>query len=121
MQRLDNEASNQCKQNVKKFKMDCQLTPAQMHRQNTAEQAIQTFKNHFISMPAGTNSSFPKNEWDLLLPQAELTMNLLCSSRLNPRLSAEEHMNGVFDHHRTPLAPLGIKVLTCEMPTHRGT
>ena len=80
MQSLDDEASNQCKQNVKKCKMDCQLTPAQMHRQNTAERAIQTFKNHFISMPAGTNSSFPKNEWDLPLPQAELTMNLLRSS-----------------------------------------
>ena len=101
--------------------MDCQLTPAQMHRQNMAERAIQTFKNHFVSMLAGTNSSFPKNEWDLPLPQAELTMNLLRSSRLNPKLSAEEHMNGVFNCNRTPLAPLGIKALACEMPSHRGT
>lgn len=48
-------------------------------------------------------------------------MNLLPSSRINPRLSAEEHMNGVFNYNRTPLAPLGIKVLVHEMPTYRGT
>ena len=101
--------------------MEHQLTPAQMHRRNMAERATQTFKNHFISVLAGTNSTFPKNEWDLLLQQAELTMNLLRSSRINPRLSAEEQMNGVFDHNRTPLAPLGIKALACDMPAQRRT
>ena len=79
-QRLDNEASEQHKQNIEKHKMDCQLTPAQMHRRNAAERAMQTFKNHFISIMTGTNSAFPKNEWDLLLPQAELTMNPCRSS-----------------------------------------
>ena len=99
--------------------MKFQLTPAQMHRSNIAERAIQTFKNHFISILAETNRKYPKNEWDILLPQAELTMNLLRSSRINPRLSAEEKMNGTFDYNSTPLAPLGIKVLSFEMPTHR--
>ena len=66
-------------------------------------------------------STFPKNEWDPIFRQAQLTMNLRRSSRINPRSSAEEQMNGVFDCNRTPRAPLGIKVLACEMPTHRGT
>lgn len=48
-------------------------------------------------------------------------MNLLQSSRINPRLSAEEQMNGTFDYHSTPLAPLGIEVLSFEMPTHRAS
>ena len=38
MQRLDNEASEQCKQNIENHKMKHQLTPAQMHRQNNAMQ-----------------------------------------------------------------------------------
>ena len=46
-------------------------------------------------------------------------MHLLRSSRINPKLSAEEQMNGTFDYNSTPLAPLGIKVLSFEMPTHR--
>ena len=121
IQRLDNEASKAYTENIEKHNMKYQFTPAQMHRRNIAERAIQTFKNHFISILAGTNSKYPKNEWDLLLPQAELTMNLLRSSRINPRLSAEEQMNGTFDYNSTPLAPLGIKVLSYEMPTHRAS
>ena len=70
IQKLDIEASELHKQNIKKFKMDYQLTPAQLPQSNIAERAIQTFKNHFISILAGTNSSFQKNEWDLLLSQA---------------------------------------------------
>lgn len=53
MQRFDNEASEMYKQNIKKFKIKYQLTPAQMHQRNIAERAIQTFKNHFISILVG--------------------------------------------------------------------
>lgn len=121
MQRLDNEVSTAYLNNIEKHNMEYQLTPAQMHRRNIAERAIQTFKNHFITILAGTSKTFPKNEWDRLLPQTELTMNLLRSSRINPNLSAEEQLNGTFDYNKTPLAPLGIKVLAFEMPTHRAS
>ena len=70
---------------------------------------------------AGTHSEFPKNEWDLLLPQAELTVNLLRSSRINPRLSAEEQMNGTFDYNNTPLDPLGINIIAHEISSHRAS
>ena len=50
-----------------------------------------------------------------------MTLNLLRTSRINPRLSAEEQQNGVFDYNRTPLAPQGIKVLSYEMPSHRAS
>lgn len=42
--------------------MEYQLTPAQIHRRNTTKRAIQTFKNHFITILAGIDSKFPKNE-----------------------------------------------------------
>ena len=50
-------------------------------------------------------------EGDCLLYQAELTLNLLRSGRLNPKLSAWAFLFGQFDYNRTPLVPPGIKVL----------
>ena len=121
VQRLDNEASKAYTDNITKHGLKYQLTPAQMHRRNIAERAIQTFKNHFITVLAGADSSFPKNEWDRLLPQAELTLNLLRTSRINPNLSAEEQLNGIFNCNKTPLAPPGIKILSFNMPSHRAS
>jgi hypothetical protein len=46
---------------------------------------------------------------------------LLRTSRLNPRLSAEEHLNGTFDFNCTPLAPLGTKVILHKTPQQRRT
>jgi hypothetical protein len=54
-----------------------QLVPPDMHRRNRAEQAIRMFKAHFLSILAGVDQTFPPYLWDLLLPQAELTLNLL--------------------------------------------
>jgi hypothetical protein len=48
-----------------------------MHRCNTNEHAIWTFKVHFIAILAGIDTAFPTNRWDLLLPHADLTVNLL--------------------------------------------
>ena len=121
IQRLDNEASKAYKHQIKNHNMQYELTPAQIHRRNIAERAIQTFKNHFITILAGVDSKFPKNEWDKLLPQAEITINLLRSSRINPNLSAYEQMEGTFDYNKTPLAPLGIKTLAYEMPNSRAS
>ncbi len=52
-------------------------TPADMHRQNIAEQAIQTYKSHFISTLAGVSDNFPIHQWHELVPQIVLTLNLL--------------------------------------------
>ena len=45
-----------------------------MHRQNKAKRMIRHFKNHFLSILAGIDESFLPNLWDLLLPQAKLTL-----------------------------------------------
>ena len=54
-----------------------QLVPPHTHRANAAERAIQTFKNHFKAGIASLDPDFPITEWDRLLEQAFLTLNLL--------------------------------------------
>ena len=49
-----------------------------------------------------------------------LTLNLLRTSRINPRLSAEEQLNGIFNFNRTPIGPLGTRVVVHEMPDTRA-
>jgi hypothetical protein len=74
-----------------------------------------------VAILCGTNKLFPLHLWCRLLPQATATLNLLRSSRLHPKLSAKENLNGTFDFNCTPLAPLGTKVLLHETPTQRRT
>jgi len=90
-----------------------------MHRRNRAEQAIRTFKNHFLAILAGVVKSFPPYLWDLLLPQAELMLNLLCQSTINPKISAWEFFNGPFNFNKTPLGPVGCCVLIHAKPATR--
>ena len=63
------------------------------------------FKNHFIAGLCTTDPDFPLHLWDLLLPQAELTLNLLRGARVNPRLSAHEYLHGHYDYTATPTVP----------------
>jgi hypothetical protein len=90
-----------------------------MHCPNPAEHAIQTFKDHFLSILAGVDPSFPPYLWDLLLPQAELTLNLLQQAALNPWISAWEFFNGLFDFTKTPLGPVGCCILVHTKPATR--
>ena len=104
-----------------KNKINFQLVPPHLHRANAAEGAIRTWKNHFITILCGLDPRSPLQLWDKLLEQTKLTLNLLRPSHLNPRMSAEAIMNGPFDFNRTPIAPLGTKVLVHEKPAVRGT
>ena len=94
---LDNEASNELKNGLLKYNIDYQLVPPHLHRRNAAERAIRSFKNHFLAGLATVNTKFPIHEWDRLLPQALLTLNLLRNSRVNPKLSAWTYLHGIFD------------------------
>ncbi|KAI2488787.1 hypothetical protein MHU86_25841 [Fragilaria crotonensis] len=121
LQRLDNECSTALKQFMSAEDVDYQLVPPNLHRRNAAERAIRTFKNHFIAGLCGVDKNFPLHLWDKLLPQAEMTLNLLRGSRINPKLSAHAQMHGSFDFNRTPLAPPGIRVLVHIKPNERTT
>ena len=71
---------------------------------------IQTFKGHFISVLAGVADGFPINQWDELLPQTILTLNLLRQSNVAPNISAFAYHHGSFDYNRMPIAPMGCAV-----------
>ena len=85
LQMLDNEASTEYKRSIKtNWNAKYQLVPPHTHRSNAAECAIRTFKAHFLSILAGGAPDFSRNLWDLLLPQAELKLNLLRQVTLDP-------------------------------------
>jgi hypothetical protein len=73
---FDNKVSDAYKAEIKK-NCTIQLVPPANHRQNLAERAILTLKNHFKAIIAGVDEDFPMNLWDRLLPQTVLTLNLL--------------------------------------------
>jgi hypothetical protein len=120
LQILDNEASVAYKHAITvAWQAKFQLVPPDMHHCNWAEWAIRTFKDHFLSILAGVDASFPPYLWDLLLPQAELTLNLLRQSALNPWISVREFFHGPFDFNKTPLGPVGCRVLIHAKPVTR--
>ena len=55
--------------------MDYQIAAPGDHRLNFAERAIQTFKNHFVSVLHGCDPEFPANQWDRLINQPETWYN----------------------------------------------
>ncbi len=120
LQILDNKASMAYKEAITfKWNAKFQLVPPDMHRQNWAEHNIRTFKDHFLEILAGVDSAFPPYLWDLLLPQADLTLNLLRQATLNPRISVWEFFQDPFDFNKTPISPVGCHVLIHAKPATR--
>jgi hypothetical protein len=75
---MDNEISETMKKHIRdKCKLTIELVPPGCHRPNGAEVAIHNFKSHFLSILAGVANDFPPSLWDRLLPQTEITLNLL--------------------------------------------
>ncbi len=81
------------------------------HHMNAAKCAIQTFKNHFISVLATTDSEFPLQLWDCLAPQVKNTLNMLCPLRINPKLPAYKAIHGPYNWNRFPVALPGCEVV----------
>jgi hypothetical protein len=118
---LDNEAPEELKQAIRDNKCRVELTPADQHRRNATKGAIQTFKGHFISVLAGVADGFPINQWDELLPQKILTLNLLRQSNVAPNISAWAYHHGSFNYNCMPLAPMGCAVQFHIKPSRRKT
>ena len=60
-------------------------------------------------------------EWDRLLVQVELTINLLRNARLNPKLLAWAFLSGNFDFNKSPLLPPGTKIIIHAKPSNRAS
>ena len=63
----------------------------------------------------------PIHLWCRLLPQAELTLNLLRQSRTTPNVSANAHVQGTHNFMKRPLEPLGCDVQAHEKSDKRIT
>ena len=72
---------------------------------------IQAFKAHFLSILTWVSTTFPNFLWDKLLPQTELTLNLLRQSNIAPAIYAWEHFNGSFNFGATPFATLSSPII----------
>ena len=119
--RLDNKCSQELKQWFTDNNIQYQLAPPHEHRSNAAERAIRTAKNHLAAGWWSTDPQFPMHLWDKTIPQAELTLNLLRHSCINPKLSAWEQLHGRYDYNKTPIAPPGIKVKAHARTAQRQT
>jgi hypothetical protein len=76
-----------------------------------------------IAWPLGIlqTTNFPIYQWDKAIPLAELTLNHLRRSRINPKLSAWEQLHGRYDFNVYPIAPPGISILAHAKPAKRST
>jgi hypothetical protein len=116
---LDNEAPAEFLEAIRANGCRVETTPADMHRRNIAEQAIQTYKGHFISTLAGVSDDFPIHQWHELVPQIVLTLDLLRQLHVAPNVSAYTYHYGNFDYNLMPLAPMGCAVQFHIKPNRR--
>jgi hypothetical protein len=121
LQTLNNEASAALKNFFTANDVDYQLVPPHCYCRKAAERAIRTFKEHFVAGLSSFDPAFPLHLWDRLLPQAEITLNLLRTLRLHPQLSAAAHFHGLVDYNKTAFAPPGCKIIAHEKPGKRRT
>ena len=118
---MDNEWSATLAAALQKYTVTFQLATPYMHRTNAAERAIRTFKNHFIAGLCSVDPDFPITEWDRLLEQGELSLNLLRNARSNPKLSSYAYLEGNYDFNAHPMAPPGTLLAVHVKPTKRAS
>ena len=120
-----NVMDNQCSKTIQKFiesnKANIQLVNPNNHQVNAAERAIQMWKNHWIAGLGTLDPNCPLQLWCQFIEQGQDTLNMLRTSRVNPKLSAYAILDGQFDYDRTPLAPVGTKALVFLDPKKRTT
>jgi hypothetical protein len=119
-----NIMDNQATKHIKAFLMDqqCKFQPVEPHnhRMNAVERAIQTFQDAFIAALATTDSEFPIQLDDKIMPQVQDTLNMMQASRINPAISTCEALNGPYDWNQYPLSPLGCKAVVYKDGNTRG-
>jgi hypothetical protein len=119
LQTLNNEASTDLKNFFTTQNINYKLVPPHCQRRNAAEHAIRIFKEQFLAGISSVDPSFPMHLWERLLPQAEITLNLLRTSCLHPQLSSDTHYHGLVDYNKTDFAPPGCKIIANKKPVKR--
>jgi hypothetical protein len=85
---LDNEYPESLVRSFKQQRVIVERVPPNQNCANKAERAIQTFRNHFLSILVGAHPNFPINQWQHLLPQAEANLNMMHAWPDNMAISA---------------------------------
>ncbi len=114
LENMKNHICDTCKMNVELVLPGC-------HQQNVAEVAIHNFKSHFLSILAGVADDFPQHLWDQLLPQTEITLNLIWQLNATLTVSAYAQLSGPFDYNKMPLTPMGSEAQIHEKTEKQGT
>lgn len=94
-----------------------ELTPPDIHWQNTAKRGSQTFKCHFISILAGLPDDFPIHQCVKHIPQTILTLNLLRHANVAPNVSVYAYHHSQFNYIVRPLHPLVVQYNFTSNPT----
>jgi hypothetical protein len=113
---MDNQAMKHIEQFLTKNKCTLQLVEPHIHQVNTAELAIQTFKDSFITVSAMTDSHFSLQLWDTLMLPVMNTLNIMfCSHKFTPQYleALNAHMIGM----DSPLLHLDAKQSFMRMET----
>ena len=61
---------------------------------------------------------FPINGWYPLLPQAEITLNLLRQARRNTKQSAYSYLFGPYNYNKSHMLPPGTKFIVHKKPSN---
>jgi len=102
---IDNVAGATMKAYLRKHGKEINICPPYVHRMNKAEAAIDHVRSVIISMLAGTDVNFERENWDLVLLQAEDLINLMREGRegksayetfYKRKYQWDEHPMGIF-------------------------
>ena len=99
---LKKKCSDLLNKSFRKYNIDSQRVTPHTHQQNSAEHSIQTWKHHFIAVLATYDTNFPPFKWDHFIPQCDITITIIISSRHQPRLSSHTYLYGNFFFNRSP-------------------
>ncbi len=118
--RLDNGCSENFKKCIRKNNMTHEQVPPGCHRRNMAERAIQTFKNHFVTILSRVDDRFCLSLWCYLIRPAELTVNLLRQSNMAPKILTYAHVHGHHDYMKCATRMFGDGTRQTKKQTYLG-
>ena len=119
---LDNECSRAVKKFLRKKDTDIQIVEAHNHAVLAAEPTVNSATYHTIAYLATINLNCPIQLWRNFVPQIEITLNILQTSRVDTKKLACEALNGIqFDRNRTPLTLVGSRALRFLPSSARNT
>ena len=121
LHKMDNETSKDVEDFIVSQQAKQQYTPPDMHHTTSAERALQTYKFCMKSTTASLPPTFPISLCCRLLPQLDLSVNIVHKCWQNPLMSAWTAMEGEYHFDSTPIAPPGTEMRMHEKPSRRRT